>query len=421
MEKLVISGGYKLEGEVMIGGAKNAALPLMAASILAGDEVKLTNLPALNDISTMSLLLQQLGAEVKKENSVFVVDTSGLNNIEAPYELVKKMRASVLVLGPLLARCGEAKVSLPGGCAIGARPIDMHLSGLEAMGAEVNLEQGTVHARAEKLVGAEIYLDFPSVGATENLMMAAVGAEGTTVLENAACEPELADLADFLNKMGASIKGAGSDEIIIEGTVNLHGAEHRIIPDRIEAGTYLLAGAITGGRVTVVDCEPRILHAVLNKLRQTGMEITATAGGEITVAAKKRPASIDVVTMPYPGFPTDMQAQFSALLALARGTSTIKESIFEDRFMHALELQRLGADIKIDGNSVTITGVDALEGAPVMATDLRASAALVLAGLAASGKTEVRRIYHLDRGYEKLEKKLNLLGANVKRQKDEGF
>jgi UDP-N-acetylglucosamine 1-carboxyvinyltransferase len=421
VEKLVIHGGQKLEGEVLISGAKNAALPLMAATILAGDEVHLTNLPDLNDIRTMELLLQQLGAKTTQENQGLTIDTSGLDDFDAPYELVKRMRASVLVLGPLLARCGEAKVSLPGGCAIGSRPIDLHLSGLEAMGAEIDLKQGSIHARAPQLKGAEIYLDFPSVGATENLMMAAVCAKGTTVIENCACEPELIDLANFLNEMGGRVNGAGSDKLVIEGVTELHGGEHRIIPDRIETGTYLLAGAITGGRVTTLNCEHSHLHAVLNKLRQCGVELAVTASGEITVDVEKRPKCVDIVTMPYPGFPTDMQAQFTALLAFGRGTSTIKETIFEDRFMHALELQRLGADIKIDGNSVTITGVDALEGAPVMATDLRASAALVLAGLAANGKTEVRRIYHLDRGYENLEKKLNAIGASVKRQKDEGF
>ncbi len=420
MEKLVIEGNQPLTGEVPISGAKNAALPIMAATILAPSTCKLTNVPRLNDIFTMCKLLKKLGLEVSHGENTVKINGESLDKNSAPYELVKKMRASVLVLGPLLARVGEAKVSLPGGCAIGARPIDLHLTGFEAMGAEITLEEGDIHARAPRLEGAEIYLDFPSVGATENLIMAASMAEGKTVIENAAREPEVADLARFINSLGGKIEGIGSDKLEITGVDELGGTSHQVIPDRIETGTYLVAGAITRGEITTVNTNPDHLRSVLNKLRQTGVTLEITSAGTIRVDAERRPGGVDIVTLPYPGFPTDMQAQFTALLSLGRETSTIKESIFEERFMHVLELQRLGADIKIDGNTATISGVESLEGAPVMATDLRASAALILAGLAAEGATEVRRIYHLDRGYENLEKKLENVGATIKRETAEG-
>lgn len=419
MEKLVIEGNKPLSGKIPISGAKNAALPIMAATILSTSSCRLTNVPQLNDIYTMCKLLRNLGLEVSFDENTVEVSQS-LSSNSAPYELVKKMRASVLVLGPLLGRLGEAEVSLPGGCAIGSRPIDLHLSGFEDMGAEITLEEGDIHARADELTGSEIYLDFPSVGATENLMMAAALAEGKTIIENAAREPEVEDLARFINSMGGKIEGIGSDELEITGVERLERAEHRVLPDRIETGTYLVAGAITRGKVTVLDTEPDYLRSVLNKLKQTGVTVEITSPGSIQVVADSRPESIEIVTLPYPGFPTDMQAQFTALLALGNGTSTIKETIFEERFMHVLELQRLGADIKIDDSTVTITGVESLTGAPVMATDLRASAALVLAGLAAEGETEVRRIYHLDRGYENLEEKLGNIGATIKREQAEG-
>ncbi len=419
MEKLIIDGGKPLYGTVPISGAKNAALPIIAATLLSEGQFRLTNVPELNDIYTMSKLLSNLGSQVMFESAEMEIDNRAASNNSAPYDLVKKMRASVLVLGPLLGRLGEARVSLPGGCAIGSRPIDLHLAGLESLGAEIELNEGTIEARASQLEGTEIALDFPSVGATENLLMAASLARGKTVIENAACEPEIADLGRLINQMGGSIEGAGSDRIEITGVESLHGVEHRVIPDRIETGTYLTAGAITVGEIETVNTDPNLLQAVLNKLEQAGMEISREESA-ISLKANFPPEPIDIVTMPYPGFPTDMQAQFTAMLARASGTSTIKETIFEDRFMHVLELERLGADIKIDGNSVAIHGVKKLEGAPVMATDLRASAALVLAGLAAEGTTEVRRIYHLDRGYEKLEEKLENLGAQMKRAPAEG-
>ncbi len=419
MEKLVIEGGYPLEGEVPISGSKNAALPIMAATLLAADNCRLDNVPRLRDVVTMCSLIEELGAQLKYTNGTVEVDTSELTQNEAPYDLVKKMRASVLVLGPLVARLGEARVSLPGGCAIGTRPINLHLEGLEALGAEIKLQEGTIYACASGLEGAEITLDFPSVGATENILMAASLASGETVIENAAREPEIADLARAINKMGGRVEGAGTDRILVEGVEKLHSLTHSILPDRIETGTYLTAGAISVGKVKTVKTDPGLLHSVLKKLKQSGMEVEV---GEnwIDLKANFPPRPVDIVTMPYPGFPTDMQAQFTAMLARSSGTSTVKETIFEDRFMHVLELERLGADIKIDGNWVTIHGVEKLEGAPVMATDLRASAALVLAGLAAEGETEVRRIYHLDRGYEKLEEKLKNLGAKLERQEAEG-
>lgn len=421
MDKLVIEGGTPLNGDVRISGAKNAVLPLMAATLLTDGTFEFSNVPDLHDVHTMKELMQELGVEVQFNDASLKIDTSGLSTTSAPYELVKQMRASVLVLGPLLARTGEASVPLPGGCAIGTRPIDLHLSGLEDMGAEVEIDHGNVIAKAERLEGCEIYLDFPSVGATENLIMAASLAEGTVAIENAAREPEINCLGTLINKMGGNVSGTGSDRLEIEGTDSLSGTDHTVISDRIEAGTYLVGGAITGGRVKTVNTQPENLQSVINKLEHANVDVTVADNGDITVDARDRVLEpVDIVTMPYPGFPTDMQAQFMALMTLADGTSTIKETIFEDRFMHVLELERFGADIKIDGNTVAVTGIDSLSGAPVMATDLRASAALVLAGLAAEDETEVRRIYHLDRGYEDLEPKLRGLGATLSREEAEG-
>jgi UDP-N-acetylglucosamine 1-carboxyvinyltransferase len=420
VDKLVIEGGNRLEGAVPISGAKNAVLPLMAATLLASDEFHLTNVPDLRDVHTMAELLRELGADVTFGESHLDIDTRTLETTTAPYELVKKMRASVLVLGPLLARTGEASVPLPGGCAIGTRPIDLHLSGLEQMGATVNVEHGDVKARADRLQGSDIYLDFPSVGATENLMMAAALAEGTTTIENAAREPEIDCLGEFISKMGADVEVNEGDEVSITGRSELNSADHQVVGDRIEAGTFLIAGAITDGSVRTEKVNPDNLQSVTNKLKQAGYSVTTTENSISVDSDQARPEPVDIVTLPYPGFPTDMQAQFMALMTLADGTATVKETIFEDRFMHVLELERLGADIKIEGNTVTVHGVDGLSGAPVMATDLRASAALVLAGLTAEGRTDVRRIYHLDRGYEDLEDKLRQLGATVRREEAEG-
>lgn len=421
MDKLVIEGGNRLEGVVPISGAKNAVLPLMAATLLTPAEYELTNVPDLRDVHTMIELFRELGVTAKFSSGNLQIDSRNLTTTDAPYALVKKMRASVLVLGPLLARTGETSVPLPGGCAIGTRPIDLHLSGLEDMGASIDVEHGDVKATVNQLRGAEIYLDFPSVGATENLMMAAALAEGETVIENAAREPEIDCLGEFLEKMGATVEGTGDDRITIQGTSELSGTSHHVIGDRIEAGTFLIAGAITRGKVTAKHTEPDNFHSVTKKLKEAGCDIERPSEHEIKLdATNRRPDPVDIVTMPYPGFPTDMQAQFMALMTLATGTSTIKETIFEDRFMHVLELERFGADIKIDGNTVAVHGVDELSGAPVMATDLRASAALVLAGLAAEGRTDVRRIYHLDRGYENLQKKLRNIGATISREEAEG-
>ncbi len=415
MEKLIIEGGHRLDGTVPISGAKNAALPIMAGTLLCTDPVRLHRVPDLRDIRTLSEILGTLGVDLSHDNGSLRIDAGEIDRVEAPYDLVRKMRASVLVLGPLLARWGEARVSLPGGCAIGARPIDIHLDGLEALGATVEIKQGYVHAQASRLTGSEIYLDFPSVGATENLMMSAVLADGETVLQNAAREPEIVNLAEFLNRAGARIEGAGTDSIRIEGVKELNGAEHSILEDRIEAGTYLTAGAITGGRVHLGDVRPDLLRAVLHKLREAGCTIETT-DRSIELVMDRRPEPTDVVTRPFPGFPTDMQAQFLALMCISTGTCQIKETIFEDRFTHVLELERLGADIKIDSTTVTVTGTERLDGAPVMASDLRASAALVVAGLVADGDTEVRRVYHLDRGYEDLESKLRGIGARIERR-----
>jgi UDP-N-acetylglucosamine 1-carboxyvinyltransferase len=413
--RLIIEGGRPLRGEVRVSAAKNAALPLLAASLLAPEPVILENVPRLADVRTIRTLLAGLGTEFEDRDGVTVARTPRLRSVEAPYELVSQMRASVLVLGPLLARGGRARVAMPGGCAIGGRPIDLHLRGLERLGAEITLSQGYVEARAARLKGARIVFDLVTVTGTENLMMAAALAEGTTVLENAAREPEVPDLARLLVAMGARIHGAGTERIEIEGVPELGGGRHRIIPDRVEAGTFLVAGAITGGDVLVHDVRPDHLVAVLDKLEATGARLDVGAD-RIRVRAPDRPRATDVVTSPFPGFATDMQAQMMALLGLADGSSVVTETIFENRFMHAAELRRLGASIEIEGSRAVIRGVPGYQGAPVMATDLRASASLVLAGLAATGETEVSRVYHLDRGYEGMEAKLAGLGARIRRE-----
>ncbi|MDD5250117.1 MAG: UDP-N-acetylglucosamine 1-carboxyvinyltransferase [Rhodocyclaceae bacterium] len=416
MDKLLIAGGAPLKGEVAMSGAKNAALPLLTAALLTGEPLTLTNVPALNDIGTMLKLLAQMGVKVERAGDRVTLDAGGLDNSVAPYELVKTMRASVLVLGPLVARSGEARVSLPGGCAIGARPVDQHIKGLQAMGAEIAVEHGYVHAKASRLRGARLFTDMVTVTGTENLMMAACLADGETVIENAAREPEVVDLANCLVAMGARISGAGTDVIRIHGVARLHGAEHRIMPDRIETGTYLCAAAATGGDVRLTGTSAAYLDAVIDKLMDAGCDIELSRDA-IRLKAPPRLASVSIRTAPYPAFPTDMQAQFMAINATAAGTAVIRETIFENRFMHAVELIRLGADIKIDGNIAIVKGMDRLDGATVMATDLRASAGLVIAGLVAQGETLVDRIYHLDRGYEKLEQKLAALGARVSRVK----
>ena len=415
MDKLIITGGTPLNGEVAISGAKNAALPILCASLLTAEPLHLTNLPHLNDISTMLRLLAQMGVGVTLDGPAgLVLDGGGMNNPLAPYDLVKTMRASILVLGPLVARCGEARVSLPGGCAIGARPVDQHIKGLQAMGAEVTVEAGYVHAKAKRLKGARICTDMVTVTGTENLMMAAVLAEGETIIENAAREPEVVDLANCLVAMGAQISGAGTDVIRIRGVERLSGANHRIMPDRIETGTYLCAAAATGGDVRLTQTSAAYLDAVVDKLMDAGCDIT-TERDAIRLKAPRRLKAVSLRTAPYPAFPTDMQAQFMAINAVADGVSTIRETIFENRFMHANELQRLGADIQIEGSNAIVRGVSHLEGATVMATDLRASASLVIAGLVAQGETTIDRIYHLDRGYERIEEKLARLGAQVRR------
>jgi UDP-N-acetylglucosamine 1-carboxyvinyltransferase len=415
VDKLRIHGGRPLEGEVRVSGAKNAALPIMCAALLSEQPLRLTNVPYLMDVRTMAKLLRQMGVTADPPvDGRLALHAGRIKEPVASYELVKTMRASVLVLGPLLARCGRAKVSLPGGCAIGQRPVDQHVKGLQAMGATITVEHGYMNATAERLRGARIVMDLVTVTGTENLMMAAVLANGTTVLENAAREPEVVDLARCLLAMGAKIEGAGSDVIRIDGVPFLHGAQHRVMPDRIETGTYLAAAAAAGGRVRLTGAAPESLDATLEKLRETGARITI-AEDSIEIEAAQRPKAVSVRTAPYPGFATDMQAQFMALASVANGTAVITETIFENRFMHALELQRLGADISIQGNSAVVRGVERLQGATVMATDLRASAGLVIAGLVAEGETVVDRIYHLDRGYEALESKLSALGARVER------
>jgi len=415
MDKLVIQGGVPLSGEVRVSGAKNAALPLMCAALLTADELTFSNVPHLRDVSTMVRLLSQMGVEASLDDRLGLsLRAARISEPTAPYDLVKTMRASILVLGPLVARCGEARVSLPGGCAIGTRPVDLHIKGLEALGAEIAVEQGYISARAKRLKGTRIVLDLVTVTGTENLMMAACLAQGTTVIENAAREPEVVDLAQCLSAMGARIKGAGSDVITVEGVERLRGASHRIMADRIETGTFLAAAAATGGNVTLRGANPGTLEAVLEKLRESGADVK-TGNETIALAMRGRPRGVNVRTAPYPAFPTDMQAQLMALDTIAEGTAVITETIFENRFMHALEMQRLGADIEISGNTAVVHGVARLQGASVMATDLRASASLVIAGLVAEGETRVDRIYHLDRGYECIEEKLAQLGARIKR------
>ena len=417
MDRTIIIGGTPLRGEVQISGAKNAALPILASTILGGGECVITNVPRVVDVVTMGKLLGILGAKVQYEGNRAVINAAVITSTQAPYDLVKTMRASVLVLGPLLARWGEATVSMPGGCAIGSRPVNLHLAGLAKMGAEVSMERGYIRAKAKRLVGAQIYCDTPTVTGTENLMMAASLAQGTTVIENAAKEPEIVDLANFLVKRGARIDGAGSDVLTIEGVRELHGSDHDVIPDRIEAGTYLVAGAITRGAVTLNRCRPNHMDALLLKLREAGVEMQVEKE-RIHLNAVSRLKGIDIRTLPYPGFPTDMQAQMVALMTAAEGTSVITETVFESRFMHVEELRRMGAEIKVEGNRAVVTGPTRLTGAPVMASDLRASAGLVLAGLAAEGTTEILRVYHLDRGYERMEEKLRGLGATITRHKE---
>ena len=415
MDRLLIQGGLPLRGEVRISGAKNAALPIMCAALLSAAPLRLANVPHLHDVATLLKLLGGMGVAASPDGKLGLeLAAGGLHSPLAPYELVKTMRASILVLGPLLARCGEARVSLPGGCAIGQRPVDLHIKGLQAMGADIHVEHGYIIARAKRLHGARIFCDLVTVTGTENLMMAACLAEGATVIENAAREPEVVDLANCLISMGADIKGAGSDTIRIEGVAALAGAAHRIMPDRIETGTFLVAAAATGGAVRLRNTSAHILDAVVEKLRDAGAKISVEDDG-LSLEMDGPPRAVNLRTAPYPAFPTDMQAQFMALDCIARGTAVLTETIFENRFMHALELQRLGANIEISGNTAVVKGVEQLDGATVMATDLRASASLVIAGLVAKGETVIERIYHLDRGYECIEEKLSQLGARIKR------
>ena len=416
MQKIEIEGGARLKGEVFISGAKNAALPIMAASILASGANRITNTPQLKDISTMGELLSRLGIGFESSGDEVILKTDSISSVEAKYDLVKTMRASVLVLGPLLAKMGKAVISLPGGCAIGARPINLHVMGLQKMGAEISLSEGYVKVSAKRLKGADIHFDVPTVTGTENIMMAAAIADGVTVIENAACEPEVVDLANALISMGAEIQGAGTGVIKIKGVKLLKPLDYKIIPDRIEAGTFMAAAGITRGSLVIRGCNPAHMESVTDKLRQAGLQIEQKDDVlKVKCSGKLNP--VDIKTMPYPGFPTDMQAQFMALMAVSEGTSLISEHIFENRFMHVAEMKRMGADIQVEGSTATVRGVRSLNGAPVMATDLRASASLILAGLAAKGKTVVDRVYHLDRGYEKIEKKLKPLGAKIRRIK----
>jgi UDP-N-acetylglucosamine 1-carboxyvinyltransferase len=417
MDRILIRGGRGLKGEVTIDGAKNAALPILLAALLTSERCTFHNVPAVVDVRTTLRLLADLGARVAEEDGVITVQAERLARLEAQYDLVKTMRASFLALGPLLARFGRARVSTPGGCAIGSRPVNLHLDGLQKMGARTRIVHGYVEAEAEQLRGAHIHLDMPSVGATEHLMMVATLTEGTTTIEHAAREPEVVDLARALTLMGAKIAGAGEDIITIEGVAALHGVDVSIIPDRIEAGTFMMAAAITSGDIYVRGARSDHLHAVILKLREAGADVQEDSGG-VRVIGNGRLRSVDVKTMPHPGFPTDLQAQMMALMALADGRSVISETIFENRFMHVLELNRMGADIKVEGNSAFVRGVATLSGAPVMATDLRASVCLILAGLAADGITEVSRVYHLDRGYTRIEEKLSALGADIRRVRD---
>jgi UDP-N-acetylglucosamine 1-carboxyvinyltransferase len=418
MDKIIIRGGERLIGEVEVSGSKNAALPIFVASLLTEGKNLFRNVPNLKDLQTIVKVIKNLGVKVWDAGDGYRIDATEVSNHEAPYDLVKTMRASILVLGPLVARTGKATVSLPGGCAIGARPINLHLMGLEAMGAEIELRRGYIEAKADRLKGAHISFDTSTVTGTENLMMAAALARGRTTLQNAAMEPEVVDLANVLNKMGAKINGAGTSLIEIEGVESLQAVEHTIIPDRIEAGTLMVAAGLTRGNIKLLNCPLHHMEAVILKLRETGMEIDSEGEDGVRVVGNRRIRSVDVKTQPYPGFPTDMQAQFMVLMALAKGLSVIAETIFENRFIHVSELQRMGGNIRIQGNSAIIQGVENLSGAQVMATDLRASASLVLAGLAAEGMTEVSRVYHLDRGYDGLDKKLARLGADIKRVKE---
>lgn len=417
MDKIIIHGGNRLSGAVEISGSKNAALPILSAAILTDGWNAFYNVPKLKDIATIKSLLVHIGADIEEDGNAFNIRVGKPKNLEAPYELVKTMRASSLVLGPLLARFKEARVSLPGGCAIGARPMNLHLAALEKMGADITIESGYINAKANRLKGAKICFNISTVTGTENIMMAAALADGKTVLENAACEPEVCELADVLNKMGARIKGAGTDCIIIEGVDSLKPVTHTVMPDRIEAGTFMVAAGMTKGDVLIRNCPLQDLDSLTLKLKEAGVEVRPENSGA-RVIGNSHLKSVDVNTLPYPGFPTDMQAQFMAMMSIAGGLSVITENVFENRFMHVSELRRMGADIRIDGRNAIVKGVPFLSGAPVMATDLRASASLVLAGLAAEGITEVSRVYHLDRGYEKIEEKLSRLGANIKRVKE---
>lgn len=416
MDKLLITGGKRLSGDITISGAKNAALPILCAGLLTSDTLQLSNVPHLQDVNTMLKLLRQMGLRVEQDGDRMSLSGDAIDKLEAPYELVKTMRASILVLGPLLARFGEAKVSLPGGCAIGSRPVDQHIKGLQAMGAEISIEAGYIHAKAKKLKGTRIVTDMITVTGTENLLMAAVLADGETILENAAREPEVTDLANLLVAMGAKIDGIGTDRLVIQGVDRLHGASHTVIADRIETGTFLCAVAAAGGDVTLKNTRSDILDVALDKLREAGAILTSGPDW-IRVQMAARPKAVSFRTTEYPGFPTDMQAQFMALNCIAEGSSRVTETIFENRFMHVQELNRLGALIDIDGHTAVVQGVDKLVGAPVMATDLRASASLVIAALAAQGQTLIDRIYHLDRGYDRMEVKLSAVGADIQRVK----
>jgi len=416
LDKLIVKGGNRLEGEIRISGAKNAVLPIMAATLLADTPVTIRNIPHLHDVTTTMELLGRMGVHLTVDEKMdIVVDSRSIKSLYAPYELVRTMRSSILVLGPMLSRFGRADVSLPGGCAIGSRPVNLHIKGLKAMGATIEVENGYIKARARRLHAARLVMDVVTVTGTENLMMAATLAEGTTLIENAAREPEVTDLADCLNAMGAKITGAGTDRIEIEGVERLAGTEYRVLPDRIETGSYLVAAAITGGRVKVKDTSPNTMDAVLQSLREAGADITVGDDWIELDMHGERPQAVNVHTAPYPAFPTDMQAQFTALNTIARGSGIITETVFENRFMHVQEMQRMGANIQLEGNTAICTGVERLAGAPVMATDLRASASLVLAGLVAEGETVIDRIYHIDRGYERIEEKLAMLGADIHR------
>ena len=418
MDKFLITGGVKLEGEVRISGAKNAVLPLLAATILTDDPVTIRNVPNLKDVHTISKIIAGLGVTITYEGDTVYADASTLSNQFAPYDLVKTMRASILVLGPLLARYGNAKVSLPGGCAIGSRPVDLHLKAMEALGAKIEVENGYVHASIDgRLKGGEVVFDMVTVGGTENILMAAVLAEGVTTIRNAACEPEITDLANMLNKMGAQIEGLDTNTLIVTGVERLHGCEHSVVPDRIETGSYLAAAAITGGKIRTTHTDPALLESVLDKFEEMGAEVTRGEDWIELDMQGKRPKVVSFRTLPHPGFPTDMQAQIMAVNAIGRGFATISETIFENRFMHVPELSRMGANIQVDGHDAVVTGVEKLQAAPVMATDLRASFSLVLAALVAEGETLVDRIYHIDRGYERVEEKLQSLGAQIKRVK----